>query len=720
MNSYFKHLLLISIVFICGFQAFSQNSTWIWYPGDYELWLGNNLHNRRTERETFFPPFWKMDSHYVMVEFSTKVNLNESETITIFTEGRYNVKLDGNFFQGMPDKVTIPSGEHSLNIKVFSLDKVPALYVKGKSVVSGPHWKTTFEDKEWIDDSGKTSDKSGTVYVQAGSWNFNSPENLPSQYKLATKPMNAVTKEKIGKGLLIDFGKETMGFPKFHKVNGKGLLKVYYGESREEALDTIDGELIDRIKVKQSSDELLFTDSKAYRYLYIETEGSLTFEDVSMMFEYLPIEYKGSFKCNDELLNKIWEVGAYTMHLTTREFFIDGIKRDRWVWSGDAYQSYLMNYYLFFDSQSVQRTIQLLRGKDPVSSHMNTIMDYTFYWFLSIYDYYMYTGDKTFIAQMYPRMESMMQYVLNRRNSRGLVEGLSGDWVFIDWADGYMDKKGEVSFEQLLFTRSLETMALCAGILEKPEEAAKYTKLAGGVKNVLLNEFWDVKKHAFIHSKNNGISDGAVTRYTNMFAVFFNYLTDSQKQEVKNHVILNDSIMKITTPYMRFYELEAMCTMGETKYVMDEMRSYWGGMLREGATSFWEKYDPKEKGVQHLAMYQRPYRKSLCHAWGASPIYLLGKYFIGVKPTAPGYEKFEIRPVLGDLKWMEGVVPTPNGSVKVYMDSKVIKVIASEGQGYLYFKSKKPKTENGIIEKTAAGEYRILIKGDGKEVVVKL
>ena len=41
-------------------------------------------------------------------------------------------------------------------------------------------------------------------------------------------------------------------------------------------------------------------------------------------YEYLPEEYRGSFKCNDEELNRIWEVGAYTMHLTTREFFIDG------------------------------------------------------------------------------------------------------------------------------------------------------------------------------------------------------------------------------------------------------------------------------------------------------------------------------------------------------------------------------------------------------------
>lgn len=37
-----------------------------------------------------------------------------------------------------------------------------------------------------------------------------------------------------------------------------------------------------------------------------------------------------------------------------------------------------MNYYLFFDSETVKRTIWQLRGKDPVTSHINTIMDYTF------------------------------------------------------------------------------------------------------------------------------------------------------------------------------------------------------------------------------------------------------------------------------------------------------------------------------------------------------
>ena len=100
-------------------------------------------------------------------------------------------------------------------------------------------------------------------------------------------------------------------------------------------------------------------------------------------------------------------------------------------------------------------------------------------------------------------------------------------------------------------------------------------------------------------------------------------------------------------------------------------------MLDLGATSFWEKYDPAEKGVAQYAMYGRPFGKSLCHAWGASPIYLLGKYFLGVKPTSPGYKEFLVEPRLGGLKWIDGSVPTNDGSIDVYCDPKQIKVKSS-------------------------------------------
>ena len=423
---------------------------------------------------------------------------------------------------------------------------------------------------------------------------------------------------------------------------------------------------------------------KAFRYIFVETAGNIALTGVSSMYEYLPETSRGTFRCDDPLVNKIWDVSEYTLQLTTREVFIDGIKRDRWAWSGDAYQSYLMNWYLFFDEACVRRTTWLLRGKDPVTSHINTIMDYSFYWFLGIYDYYMYTADKVFVSSIYPRMRSLMDWILGRTDADGLVCGRTGDWVFIDWADGEMSKEGQLSFEQVLFAKSLETMALCAEIAGIPEDAGRFGRLASDVRGK-LERFWDPDRKAFVHNILDGRQSAQITRYANMFAIFFGYLSPERQKEVLDSVLLNDGIMGITTPYMRFYELEALCALGMQNTVLEEIKSYWGGMLKEGATSFWEKYNPAEKGREHLAMYAKPYRKSLCHAWGASPVYLLGKYFAGVRPTAPGYSEFEVKPVLGGLEWFDSTVPTPQGEIRVHMDGRSISVEAPAGKGTLVY-----------------------------------
>jgi len=716
-------LTVIAIIVIIPLERIqSQQATWIWYPGDYEIWLGNKVQNRRTERGTFFPPFWKMDCHYVLVEFSKKLELAKPETIRLKVEGEYNVKLDGKFLFGAPEEIFLTEGKHSINIKVYNQSFVPSIYVKGETVISDNTWKVTYEDKEWIDESGKASDvSSGTVYVNADSWDFfNSPNLPPSQFKLPTKPLGPISQVKKNNGILYDFGKETFGFVKFHNVKGKGVLNIYYGESADEALTVDYCETLDRLPIGDDIyGDVTVSNSKAFRYVYVEKDNSVSYDSLSMLYEYLPLEYKGSFRCNDSLLNTIWNVSAYTLSLTTREFFIDGIKRDRWMWSGDAYQSYLMNYYLFFDSPSVKRTIYALRGKDPVTSHINTIMDYTFYWFMSIYDYYLYTGDKEFIIQIYPRMKSLMDFCLSRRNANGMMEGLPGDWVFIDWADFKMSKSGEVSFEQLLFCRSLETMALCASLLNDAENVQRYNHLAAELKSKLFTTFWSDKVNAFIHNCENGVKSTQVTPYTNIFAVLFSYLDDFKTEAVKENVLLNALALKITTPYMRFYELEALCALGEQKYVLQEIRNYWGGMINKGATSFWEKYNPQEKYPELLAMYGRPFGKSLCHAWGASPIYLLGKYFLGVKPISPGYQTYIVEPCLGDLQWMEGDVPTPNGKISVYCSTNEIRVKSDEGTGVLRFKSKsKPVCNNVSIKQTADKQYEVLIE-KGQEVIVK-
>ena len=143
----------------------------------------------------------------------------------------------------------------------------------------------------------------------------------------------------------------------------------------------------------------------------------------------------------------------------------------------------------------------------------------------------------------------------------------------------------------------------------------------------------------------------------------------------------------------------ALCASGRQNGVLEEVRAYWGGMLDQGATSFWELYTPGETGLDVYAMYGRPFGRSFCHAWGASPIYLLGRYYLGVRPTAPGFAKYCVSPCLGGLRWMEGSVPTPLGDIEVSVSEKHVRVRGNGGEGTLTWNGKSMRIPpNAVVE----------------------
>jgi hypothetical protein len=97
----------------------------------------------------------------------------------------------------------------------------------------------------------------------------------------------------------------------------------------------------------------------------------------------------------------------------------------------------------------------------------------------------------------------------------------------------------------------------------------------------------------------------------------------------------------------------------------------------------------------------------------------LGKYYLGVKPSSPGYETWSVEPVLGDLQWMEGDVPTPEGKIHVSCTPREIRVKSDSGTGTLKFKSlSKPSCNTAIIKQIAEKQYELTIE-KGQEYVVK-
>ena len=654
----------------------APGARWMWYPGDFEVYHSGKVQERRLEWGGITPVMWPQYTPYPVVSFNKSFTLSEPETVDVWADGVGNCRVTGSptiAFNAGHFRVRLPAGKVSLWFKLSNTAGLPALLVKGRTVVSDGTWLA-----DW--DSGSP--------VPAGtSPDFADPDVRPVDWKLPVRFIEPTACTNLpGGGIIADFGRETFAFPIFRGVKGPGRVRITYGESEKEALsDKADvWEVVDLPK----SPGWRSPTSRAFRYICVRPlEPGVSVGGMAADFEWLPIQCKGSFTCDDPLVNRIWDVSVNTLHLSTREFFLDGLKRDRWLWSGDAYQSYLMNYYTFADAPSVTRTIWALRGKDPVVRHLNTIVDYSFYWFNSIADYHLYTGDDAFLRAVYPRMVTLMDFCLSRCRPDGMYERRPGDWMFVDWAPKPLaNNGGPVAFEQILLVKALETMAECAAFAKDSVRAEAYRAKAAGLRSKILPAFYDEQRGLLVHALNkDGSRNAQITKYANIFALFHGYFSGEERDRVAAAGILDPNLMQIQTPYMRFYELEALCALGRQADVLREIRSYWGGMLEFGADTFWELYSPGEKGDEIYAMYGRPFGRSFCHAWGASPVYLLGRYFLGVAPTAPGFAKYTVRPAPGGLKKMEGSVPTPSGPIVVKCSEGSVSVTGNGGEGTLVF-----------------------------------
>ncbi|MFV0402236.1 MAG: hypothetical protein ACK5LX_16685 [Oscillospiraceae bacterium] len=635
-------------------------SLWIWKFGEMETYHNLLVHNRRVQYGHPEPPVWKLYSPDSVVRSRRTVttgggvfHIKACGSFAVTVGSRYpNIKKYGG-----RDTITLEPGTTEITVTVSNPDAFPCLYIDGV-ITTGEGWMA--------------DDLNGPAAPVGWSCGFDSPEHIPTVFPFCYEPIAYTSKEETAGGVLFDFGRETFAKTEF-SVDSDAPVTICFGESREEALDA-EWSVI-HTTVQPKNGKIAF-DAQAFRYIHVSDSSA----DVAARYEYLPLERRGAFLCGEELVNRVWDVAAYTFHLNCREFFLDGIKRDRWVWSADAYQCLFVNRYLFFDAEIEKRTLIALGGKQPFRSHINTIMDYTFFWVISLWEYYTTYGDRAFLEQISPQLEEVMAFCRGRVDGDGFMRGKPEDWVFIDWAP--MDKEGALCGEQVLLAEALRCYSLICGVTGRDEKGCGEQSEA--LRAAILEQFYDPEKKVFIDSFESGKRN--VTRHSNILAYLFLPLDEDVKVDIYERVLLNDDVRQITTPYFKFYENQVHCLAGNGDLLERSIREYYGAMLATGATTLYEEFDPTQSGAEHYAMYGHPYEKSLCHAWSASPIYLLGRFRAGVRNTGIAYDSFEVRPAPGDLGVFRARVPLPEGHVDVEMEETKLTVLATAPGGTLHWK----------------------------------
>lgn len=675
----------------------SKKAKWIWYANDFEIFTYHKMTKRRRQRNDIIYPCWAMDRPEYQVVFFAEYDAEKDTSFKVESKGELVVNIDGNPWNAENNKEEIPlkKGKGYIRIYCFDENAFPTIFIDSEFIKTDESWLCYCVDSNMIHASCSDT--------------FDSSRLNPADYRLPTERLDFKSVTPTGTGAVYDFGKEVVARPVI-TVEKACTLELFYGESFEEASDSENSEVCETFAAK-AGEPTFARECLGMRYLFIKDVSAV--KEVYAENEIYEHSFTPSFVSNDAELNEIYKTAVYTLELTSREFFIDGPKRDRWVWAGDTLQSLWFDFYAFFDKEIVKRTLSAMIGKQEIRSNVTGILDYNFYYILSAYYYYEFTGDKEFIEKLYPRLESLMRFILKKPLKDGFLMPTDGEWFFIDWTD--MESFAETNYEkpvsvlQILYYVSLDAMRRFAETLGK--DGSVYKERLSGLREKINEAFFDENYGGFKHDPDGTLN----TKYGNIAAVLFGYADEAQRKVIDEKVFNKDSY-PIYTPYMKFYETCVQAETGRTEYVLSYMKEYWGAMLKLGATTFWERFDPSQKGAEHYEMYGRKYGKSLCHSWGAGPLYIIGRYIAGLKAHGAN-GRFVLKPYLADLTF-NCTLPLVKGYIEIGYDGKRLTVFSSEIEGRLSFDEKialsgAEKDECGyVIEPNE--KYVFEIKGGGE------
>jgi hypothetical protein len=454
-------------------------------------------------------------------------------------------------------------------------------------------------------------------------------------------------------------------------------VSVQYGEDEREALN---GPYLGVNAMTIAPHTSAYGSKTAFRFAkvkFLSGPAEMRFKSIGVDHIFYPVKYQGSFESSDAALNKIWETGAYTAHLCMQDGLWDASKRDRGRWSGDNDISARVIDAVFADHYLVEDTEDRLIGEAPVTQHVNGIPGYSSYWFTTVAEYYRHTGSKGFLAKTHDRAVQLLEHIDAEFDDKDLYANKTKVWLYADWSpelNGDTPESRRAS--EFEFYRGYREGAWLLREMGDTVNADKYERRAAAIK-VATDKY---------------LLDPAAGTYgprwqTNAMAVLSGVAGPERYEAIWKNVLSQVGHTKysglIISPYYNYYVISAMAKMGHRKEALEWIRMYWGGMIDEGATSFWEAYDPtwyKEDFHASLQSDNRSgYFVSLAHGWSSGPTAWLMEEVLGIHATGAGFATVDIRPELLGLKYAHGAEPTPQGLLKVDVKAGAIAVDVPEG-----------------------------------------
>lgn len=331
----------------------------------------------------------------------------------------------------------------------------------------------------------------------------------------------------------------------------------------------------------------------------------------------------------EEELKKIYDVSVKTLAECMQDVFEDGPKRDRRLWIGDLRLQALANYVTFDNVELVKRCLYLFgamntaEGKIPANVFVKPaslpddtfLFDYSLFFISVLYDYETAHPDIEFLKELFPVAKAQMDLSLSMVNEKGKLACKEEYPVFIDWSNDFnKDTAG-----QAVMIYVLKQFIALSKIMGEETEAYEdvLEKMVSYAKKILFSP----EKGMFLSGEEQECNLAS-----QVWMVLAHVMSEEENKAIMTRAVKELFPVKgIATPYMYHHVTEALFEAGLKEEGIRLLKSYWGEMLRLGADTFWEAFEPENP---NYSPYGNPIVSSYCHAWSCTPVYLIHKYLL--------------------------------------------------------------------------------------------
>lgn len=455
------------------------------------------------------------------------------------------------------------------------------------------------------------------------------------------------------KTITLDFGQHLTGYLTFHTKtlsrcqDAPIRLRFFMTELPAEMntmLDPWKGTLSrawmqdETVTVTQVDETLRIPRRLSGRYLRIDLLGASTDFDFAIdSVNFTASSSAGEVRtalspaCPDDI-SDINRISIETLRECMQTVYEDGPKRDHRLWAGDMYLQSLANRYSFRNFQMTKHCLYLFAGlsadngiiisnsfeyPEPHPQYGSCCLPYCLLWNSTLLEYLKDTGDKATALDLWQVARRQTEEAISYVEPDGIFnQNKFGDyvWLFFDWRDG-LDVNTPMQGATIFALQQTYELAKMIG---KEKEVRHYPALIRKMQKTALQHLYDKKRGVMVSGTNHQISVLSQT-----WAIKSGILSKELGTRSLHNVLNSTSSVKPGTPYGTHYLIDAMLLCGMNKEARTYLIDYWGGMVRKGADTFWEAYDPEN---DYISPYNFFPVNSACHAWSCTPVYFINKY----------------------------------------------------------------------------------------------